>query len=304
MMARVRGSWMVNLVPAPGRLSASTRPFSFSIDFSTTSRPTPRPERSVTVRAVEKPSEKMSWTASLSLKTSSGPHQPLLDGPAAHLVDVDPAPVVHDGEDHLVRFLGRGQEQGAGRRLAAGHPHVGGLDAVVDTVADHVDEGLAELVDDGLVDPGLLALEDQLDLLALLARQVAHEAGKALEDVPDGKHPDVHDRLLELAAHPGDLVHGLEQLAARLVQHESRGQVLGDLLQLGAVDDQLADQVQQVVELGEVHPHHARADRGVGLRPPLRAAGHGQGQGLRSGRGRLARARSRPAPSARRRAGA
>ena len=67
MMARVRGSWMMNLVPTPGTVSTSTRPFRRSMDFSTTSRPTPRPETSVTASAVEKPSEKMSWIASRSL---------------------------------------------------------------------------------------------------------------------------------------------------------------------------------------------------------------------------------------------
>ena len=47
----------------------------------------------------------------------------------------------------------------------------------------------------------VLALQDQLDLLALLAGQVAHQAREALEDVADGQHPDVHHRLLELRRH-------------------------------------------------------------------------------------------------------
>ena len=57
-----------------------------------------------------------------------------------------------------------------------------GLDAVVDAVADHVHEGLRDLVDDGLVHAGVLALDDQLHLLALALREVAHQAGEALED--------------------------------------------------------------------------------------------------------------------------
>ena len=100
-------------------------------------------------------------------------------------------------------------------RLAARHALRGRLDAVVHAVADHVHERLADLVDDRLVDAGGLALEDQLDLLALLARQVAHQPREALEDVADGQHPDVHHRLLELRGHARHLVHGVHQLARR-----------------------------------------------------------------------------------------
>ena len=171
---------------------------------------------------------------------------------------------------------------------------------MVDAVADHVHERLAELVDDGLVHTGVLAFEDQLHVLALLSGQVAHQTGKALEDVPDGEHPDVHDRLLELPAHPGDLVDRLEHLAARLVRDEHGGEVLRGLLELGAVDDQLADQVQEVIELGEVDAHHARPDGSLGLGSALLAAGdleegrRGDG-GLRGGGrgGRERRSRTR-----------
>ncbi len=67
MIASVSGSCSVNFVPAPGSVSASMSAFSRSMLWTTTSRPTPRPDTSVTVRAVEKPSVKMSWIASRSL---------------------------------------------------------------------------------------------------------------------------------------------------------------------------------------------------------------------------------------------
>ena len=123
-----------------------------------------------------------------------------------------------------------------------------------------MDERLADLVDDRLVHPRGLALQDQLDLLALLAGQVPHQPGEALEDVADGQHADVHHRLLE---HRGDAAHvlyGGHQLAARRASGHRLHQVLAELEQLGAGDDQLAHQVQQVVELREVHAH------GAGLR--------------------------------------
>ena len=174
---------------------------------------------------------------------------------------------------------------------AAGLPargaHGGRLDAVVHRVADQVHERLAELVDHRLVDAGALALEDELHLLTLLSREVAHEAREALEDVTDGEHPHVHDGLLELGRHPGHLVDGREQLRPR--PGDDVGDLPGQLVELGAGDDQLADEVEQVVEPGEVDPHHGGAGGGeggvVGRRAGPGGRGGGGGLGPRRGRG-------------------
>ena len=48
MMATVRGSWTVNVVPLPSSVLTSIVPLSFSMLVRTTSMPTPRPERSET----------------------------------------------------------------------------------------------------------------------------------------------------------------------------------------------------------------------------------------------------------------
>ena len=66
----------MNLVPTPGTVSTSTRPLSRSMDLSTTSRPTPRPETSVMASRVEKPCEKMSCTTSRSDTASSALSSP------------------------------------------------------------------------------------------------------------------------------------------------------------------------------------------------------------------------------------
>ena len=175
-------------------------------------------------------------------------------------------------------------------RLAARLADCRGLDAVVDGVADQVHERLAELVDHRLVDARVLALQHQLDALALLAREVAHQPREALEDVADRQHPHVHDRLLQLrrgARHPVD---GLEQLRPHA------GQRLRDLprqlAELRPVDDQLAHQVEQVIELGEVDAHHARARR-PGRRPRSSPAFAGAAAAARRGRPGPSRARRR-----------
>ena len=61
MMASVSGSRSAISVPWPGTLSMSTEPRSASMLRRTTSMPTPRPDRLVTVSAVEKPGSMMSW---------------------------------------------------------------------------------------------------------------------------------------------------------------------------------------------------------------------------------------------------
>ena len=60
MMAKVSGKRTVTVVPWPGRLSMATLPRSAVMLRFTTSMPTPRPDRLVTVSAVEKPGSKIS----------------------------------------------------------------------------------------------------------------------------------------------------------------------------------------------------------------------------------------------------
>ena len=55
IMARVKGSLMINFDPWPGLEFISTLPLSFSMAFFTTSIPTPRPDMSVISLAVENP---------------------------------------------------------------------------------------------------------------------------------------------------------------------------------------------------------------------------------------------------------
>ncbi len=72
-MARVSGILRVNLEPLPSIELMSTEPRSFSMFFLTTSIPTPLPDISVTVCAVEKPGSKISAKTSLFDKESGDP---------------------------------------------------------------------------------------------------------------------------------------------------------------------------------------------------------------------------------------
>ena len=67
VVATVTGSVSVNVVPTPTRLSTSTVPWRRSTLSRTTSRPTPRPERSVTTSLVDRPGWKIRAMASRGL---------------------------------------------------------------------------------------------------------------------------------------------------------------------------------------------------------------------------------------------
>ena len=116
----------------------------------------------------------------------------------------------------------------------------GALEAVVERVADEVHERVAERVDDGAVELGVLADELQLDLLAELGREVAHEPREAQEDGLDRDHPDLHDHRLQGVRGAREVLHRLREAG-----HVGLG---GERLDLRAVQDELAHEVHQLVE--------------------------------------------------------
>src|SRR5690606_15414178 len=138
----------------------------------------------------------------------------------------DPLPVqaravVRDLDDDVPALMRGAQAQRAGARLAGAHPRFRLLDAVIDRIADDMRQGIDELFDDAFVELGLLALENEVDLLAQHRREIAHEPRKTAEYEVDRDHADAEHRFLQLArvalelreALPQPLeVHGVEFL--------------------------------------------------------------------------------------------
>jgi hypothetical protein len=253
MMASVSGSDSETRVPWPGVLVTSTQPPRCSMLLRTTSMPTPRPETSVTTLAVEKPGMKMtagsrrrSWLGLLA------GHQALLDDGPAQRGGIHALAVVLDGDQDAAVGVAGGQAHGRRERLAERAPLVGRLDAVVQGVADQVAQRVADLFEDGPVELGLLAFDDQLDFLVEAHGDVAHDTREAVEDGLDRQHAQAGDLILELAGDAGELLRILVGLAGQRIVAEPDGQELGALLQAGLVDDQLADEVHQFVEAGDV----------------------------------------------------
>ena len=139
---------------------------------------------------------------------------------------------------------------------------------MVERVAHEVHERVADRVDDGAVELGVLADELELDLLAELAREVADEPREAQEDGLHGDHADLHDDRLQGVRAAREVLHGLREAG-----HLGLG---GEDLDLGALDDQLAHEVHELVQaLGVDADGRGDAAPPRRARRPRRARGTG-----------------------------
>ena len=160
--------------------------------------------------------------------TQSGGHlgrgQPFADDLVAERGRVDPPTVVGHGDLEHPRAVAGLQADHAGRVLADGDSLVRGLDGMVEGVADQVVERGLELVEDVAVDPGVLASDLELDLLAQVAGDLADHPGEASDPLRHRPHPAGQNLVMEPAgqilASPGVVVEGVD-LAVQIVDAAS-----------------------------------------------------------------------------------
>src|SRR6266542_911974 len=110
---------------------------------------------------------------------------------------VQPPPVVADFDVDAAALLVGSEPEPAGLGLAGAPAHLGSLDAVVHRVPHQVEERVADLLDDALVELGLLAGRLEHDLLAQRLGEVANAAADATEGHSNGEHAHGHDPVLE-----------------------------------------------------------------------------------------------------------
>ena len=185
----------------------------------------------------------------------------------------------------------------AGRRSCRARAALGRrLDAVVDAVADHVHERLADLVDDRPC-PRACPRPRMISSICLPCWRARSRTsrGKRSNTCRIGSIRMSMIVSWSWVDDAGDLVHCLDQLAAARRVRPRRARSRAELLELGAVDDQLTHQVQQVVELREVDAHQARAGRAAAPRPGATVGSQPSG---------CARGRRRQRPAERRAAAA
>ncbi len=177
---------------------------------------------------------------------------------------------------------------------------------MIDGVADDVHQRIAQLLDDELVQLHLAAGDDEVDLLARLAGDAAHQPRQLVEHLAHRDHARFEQPALQRVQLALQLPRLARQLLAPQLGEHQRAVLprrLGHALEVGLDEQQLAHRVHQPVQLADVHAHRLRerAQRGVELharalaRPPragprhraartrtrAKSPGGGRGQGRR-----------------------
>src|SRR6185312_17221282 len=126
-----------------------------------------------------------------------------LDEPALESLGEDPlapeaAAVVSHLNDDTAGVMEGVERNRSGRWLAARRARVRRLDAVIHCVAHQVRQRVGDLLHQRLVELGILALDDEMDFLVELARDVVHDPLEAVEDTADLHHAKLQRALADL----------------------------------------------------------------------------------------------------------
>ena len=100
-------------------------------------------------------------------------------------LQIDAGAIVLDTDAHARAELARLDRHPAARRLAERVACLGRLDAVIERVAQQMQQGVAQLLEDRAVDAILGAVDAHCDALAELEREIAREAWIIVEDVAE-----------------------------------------------------------------------------------------------------------------------
>ena len=172
-----------------------------------------------------------------------------------HLPDSRPvhaSAVVGQGQHHPASLLLGTEGEPAGAGLAAPLPQPRGLDAVVDGVPHQVNQGIAQLLHQPLVELDLPPAGLEHHVLARLASHPPDQPLEPVEQLLQRNHPGLEQALLEDVQPP----HELPVLAEKLGRPGARRELacLGQRADGLAGQPQLAHRVDQSIEAGDVDP--------------------------------------------------
>src|SRR6185437_7337260 len=167
-----------------------------------------------------------------------------------NLVAIDPAAVVLHAHRHHLPFARDRERELPRALLPRAHSVVRLLDAVVRSVAQQVNDRLADLVEHRAIELDLAANQRELDLLAERVRGVADETRETVEHLANRHHAARHDLLVQLGDEP-------RRLRQRLVER-GIGDLVRDVGEPVARDEQLAREIHEAIEPLQLHAHGAR----------------------------------------------
>ena len=152
--------------------------------------------------------------------------------------------------------------------LAGGDAIGARLEAVVGRVAHHVGERVLDALQHLAVELGVGAVHLELDVLAELGREIAHDARQLLPGIADRLHARLHDAFLQLGGDVGEPLQRHLEIGIVVPAH--------DVEKLIARQHQLRNHRHQVFERVEVDAD--RLLRGLGLRAAPRPSALGLGR--------------------------
>ena len=147
------------------------------------------------------------------------------------------------------------------------------LQAVIGGIAHHMGERVLDQVEHLAVELGLGAVHLELDLLAELGRQVAHDARQLLPGVADRLHARLHDAFLQLGGDVGEPLQRHLEFGVLVPAH--------DLEELVAGEHQLGDHGHQVFERIDVDADRLVGDLASASSSSSPLGIFGRGRGLR-----------------------
>ena len=117
---------------------------------------------------------------------------------ATHPLRIDAASIVDNFDDDFAALVEGVQVQLPFGWFAVSRANVRFFDAVIDGVANHMRQRVADGFDDGFVEFGLLAFRFVTDFFAASEGHIANDARELTPDVSDRLHPRLHDVDLQL----------------------------------------------------------------------------------------------------------
>ena len=216
--------------------------------------PTPLPlARSISSR-VEKPGRADQIEDRGFVEFPVGQRQTKRAGARGHRLQIHPATVVGNLEQHGVADADSAQGQRAFGGLAGCQPLGRGFEAVGDGVPHQMEDGIHHALDEVLVDLRLLPAQVEPHLRLDLALEIADHESHPLENLAHGNEP-----------HAGHAVPQILQLPFNQYRVfldgsplPSRHMALGGskrVVEPGPADHQIADHAHQLVEAGQLDPN-------------------------------------------------
>ncbi len=179
-----------------------------------------------------------------------------INGFCQYPVAAEAATIVGYLDDYAAAFVQRVRRNRPKFGLACSDPLCRRRQAVIDRVADQVRQRICDSFDDALVQLRLFAGRFKLNFLADCIAKIANKSRKSSKCMLDREHTDGHDALLELAAGPLHFRDGFDQLG-QLVHRKA----MRDFVEHRLVDDELASEVDQLIDFIRGHTQSLRFSR-------------------------------------------